>query len=577
MLKECIDIFEKQYRKKGEELITDNYILEPGDYFIVNEQQEYEHIKITKNTTSRECEKYSYLAKRDYLSRLLDMNKPIDSSKKIHSNNYYAFFIKNSTIVEKKEEVKNSIEKYYEVLNNPYLKYKDKEKKQTYSILEEKLGKPDGDIIEKNKNWIQNHLEELQEKSGITKEYIKVFFNESEEVYERESRRYIIPNIYNSTDYNVIINDETYGLPNDNMGLNSKKPYLENKTRKNKYRVPYLLNEEEVYIQKKFFDYLYNYANERYRNIYIDVKSGKIYYYTDKEIPKGDLTGYYLRIRKEKSECAIEVFDIVSDFKDELINKILIKNHLERNFEKFSVLSYGQSIKSISQLKEVINKLIFKEKIYQYIFENIKDLKILDAGVKNFINNNRNLFYDFFIKGNLNRFLERYEDIFFKLIEIKLISKDSIYEATEIFNLMLSINESYKKEEKNMNIKELKEKLRKYTSTDTYVFENSEEYYFAVGQLIQYLLSLKKDSKKTHDETIKILNCKDDSHLKKQIEHLFKRYGYGISRNYSKFNYIFAMIMDYSPEKQEIDRRRLLTGILTSSLFYEKNNNSEEN
>lgn len=577
MLKECIDIFEKQYRKKGEELITDNYILEPGDYFIVNEQQEYEHIKITKNTTSRECEKYSYLAKRDYLSRLLDMNKPIDSSKKIHSNNYYAFFIKNSTIVEKKEEVKNSIEKYYEVLNNPYLKYKDKEKKQTYSILEEKLGKPDGDIIEKNKNWIQNHLEELQEKSGITKEYIKVFFNESEEVYERESRRYIIPNIYNSTDYNVIINDETYGLPNDNMGLNSKKPYLENKTRKNKYRVPYLLNEEEVYIQKKFFDYLYNYANERYRNIYIDVKSGKIYYYTDKEIPKGDLTGYYLRIRKEKSECAIEVFDIVSDFKDELINKILIKNHLERNFEKFSVLSYGQSIKSISQLKEVINKLIFKEKIYQYIFENIKDLKILDAGVKNFINNNRNLFYDFFIKGNLDRFLERYEDMFFKLIEIKLISKDSTYEATEIFNLMLSINESYKKEEKNMNIKELKEKLRKYMSTDTYVFENSEEYYFAVGQLIQYLLSLKKDSKKTHDETIKILNCKDDSHLKKQIEHLFKRYGYGISRNYSKFNYMFAMIMDYSPEKQEIDRRRLLTGILTSSLFYEKNNNSEEN
>lgn len=577
MLKECIDIFEKQYRKKGEELITDNYILEPGDYFIVNEQQEYEHIKITKNTTSRECEKYSYLAKRDYLSRLLDMNKPIDSSKKIHSNNYYAFFIKNSTLIEKKEEVKNSIEKYYEVLNNPYLKYKDKEKKQTYSILEEKLGKPDGDIIEKNKNWIQNHLEELQEKSGITKEYIKVFFNESEEVYERESRRYIIPNIYNSTDYNVIINDETYGLPNDNMGLNSKKPYLENKTRKNKYRVPYLLNEEEVYIQKKFFDYLYNYANERYRNIYIDVKSGKIYYYTDKEIPKGDLTGYYLRIRKEKSECAIEVFDIVSDFKDELINKILIKNHLERNFEKFSVLSYGQSIKSISQLKEVINKLIFKEKIYQYIFENIKDLKILDAGVKNFINNNRNLFYDFFIKGNLDRFLERYEDIFFKLIEIKLISKDSTYEATEIFNLMLSINESYKKEEKNMNIKELKEKLRKYTSTDTYVFENSEEYYFAVGQLIQYLLSLKKDSKKTHDETIKILNCKDDSHLKKQIEHLFKRYGYGISRNYSKFNYMFAMIMDYSPEKQEIDRRRLLTGILTSSLFYEKNNNSEEN
>ncbi|MCS4483504.1 hypothetical protein JQ038_17155 [Clostridium botulinum] len=52
------------------------------------------------------------------------------------------------------------------------------------------------------------------------------------------------------------------------MGLNSKKPYLENKSRKTK--VPYLTSLEEVLLQKKFFDYLLNQVSIGKTNIYID-------------------------------------------------------------------------------------------------------------------------------------------------------------------------------------------------------------------------------------------------------------------------------------------------------------------
>ena len=82
------------------------------------------------------------------------------------------------------------------------------------------------------------------------------------------------------------------------------RPYLENKTRKEKYTVPYLLNEKEVFKQKKFFDYLYNMANSGKRNIYISSDKKEIIPLETKESLSDNFTGYYLRIRKDKSESA---------------------------------------------------------------------------------------------------------------------------------------------------------------------------------------------------------------------------------------------------------------------------------
>ena len=102
MLRECVEIFTEIYNQKGERFITDSYELEPGDYFIVKSDGSYSHIKIERrkkseeNLNRRTIEDYEYLAERDYLSRLLDMNKPIDGKKQIHSNNYLSFFVKNN-------------------------------------------------------------------------------------------------------------------------------------------------------------------------------------------------------------------------------------------------------------------------------------------------------------------------------------------------------------------------------------------------------------------------------------------------------------------------------------------------
>ncbi len=209
MLRECVEIFTEIYNKKGERFITDSYELEPGDYFIVKSDRSYSHIKIERtkkieeNSNRRIIEDYEYLAERDYLSRLLDMNKPIDGKKQIHSNNYLSFFVKNNVLSEKKKELEESIEKYYEILKNPFLKYDKGEKKRVYTQLEEKLGKPSEEKIQKNYEWIKENLYKIKEEIKDGKEYIKIFFDEDIEEYKKENERYVIPNIYNSVDYNI--------------------------------------------------------------------------------------------------------------------------------------------------------------------------------------------------------------------------------------------------------------------------------------------------------------------------------------------------------------------------------------
>lgn len=160
------------------------------------------------------------------------------------------------------------IEGYYSTLINPYLKYKTGKQKEVYKSIEDIIGAVNVDEINEIKEWIIENIFELAK--NIVEKLFKNIFDYPIEDYIRENKRYTIPNIYNKNDYNLKIDDIVYGLPNDNIGLNSKKPYLENKSRKS--TIPNLINTEEALIQRKFFDYLMNFATEGKVNVYIGNK-----------------------------------------------------------------------------------------------------------------------------------------------------------------------------------------------------------------------------------------------------------------------------------------------------------------
>ena len=69
------------------------------------------------------------------------------------------------------------------------------------------------------------------------KDYLKVFFETEHENVEREERRYLLPNIYNNNDYNVEIDNEIYGLPDNNQGMNAKSHILPQRQEKFLYHI----------------------------------------------------------------------------------------------------------------------------------------------------------------------------------------------------------------------------------------------------------------------------------------------------------------------------------------------------
>ena len=227
----------------------------------------------------------------DYNSKL-DIQKAIDRKKIIQSNNYLSFFIKKESLKpdEKTGQSKlnqECIDEYYRVLSNLEERYSNKKKSlKLYKNVEKELGEVDLEKLSKVKAWIDENIFNL-DIDLKQKNYLKIFFLFNEEDFYKEGKRFLIPNVYNKNDYNLETKDHILGLPNDNMGLNSKKPYLENKTRSVVY--PYLINQEEVLKQKKVFDFLFNLASQGKNNIYLN--DSEIFAIKDGELLDSDFTG----------------------------------------------------------------------------------------------------------------------------------------------------------------------------------------------------------------------------------------------------------------------------------------------
>jgi len=567
MLKGCLEVFEKMYSEKGESIITDSYVLGEGSYILVGEHGEIiETLEVPKKSSDRTGRYYEF-AKMDYLSKLVDMNKPIDSNKIVHSNNYLSFFVKKDNISNGKL-TEAIIDNYYEILKDPLIKYKDsKEKRKMYEFTENKYGKVDYNLLEKQKTWIKNNIFSLVELNKVkdNKSYLKIFFSCDIEHYKRESEKYVIPNIYNNTQLNVEIENITYGLPNDNMGLNSKKPYLENKSRKN--TLPYLISIEEVILQKKFFDYLYNYACEGKTNVYIG--NDDIVCLSNDENLVDKFSGYFLRIKKGK-EIEIHDFDTIVGLNN-IIKGLTLNTVIPIDYTKFkgSLSDDYREIKEIGKIKILINNIYFSKFLINNYFSDPKDIKLNDFRVKENLIKSRGAFFNWFYKGDTTIIKQIFDKTSMELIK-NTICNEYMIKAKEQFNLRCGVLDYFIGGEKMADIlNKIASNLReKINSKQTDKIESDNEYYFAVGQISSYLLSLNRSCKKMHSLINPLLNCKTDERLKLQLQMFFKKYNHSIQKESKRFNNFSAMVLGYQAESK-VDDNMMVAGYLYSSLIYE--------
>lgn len=586
MLNNCINLFHDYYEEKlkeNKDIILNEYALDIGTYLYVNvDSGEYKRIEVRKNEDGRSAGNvFKEIAQRDYLSKLLDMNKPIDSKKIVQSNNCYSFVIKKGSLEEDDKGVRKltfeRIEEYYLFTENLKIKYsKDKSKLEILDCLKqdsEEYREAKREKILKIKEWIKNNIFDL---SFEGKDYLKIYFEIPLKDYEIESNKYLQANLYNKNDYNISVDNEIYGIPNDNFGMNSKKPYLENKTRKTK--ASYLVTSKDALRQKLFFDYLMILASNKKNYIYIGY-DGDIVSYSKDEMPSG-FSGYFLKVKKGK-EAEVVDFDISRNFN---INGIKgkIENHFNLIGEKIENIPKYGSIEEFKNLLEIFNKTFYNGTLYfcmfdpnEYTYKSSKKLEFhlreLGVGFYQWIyKGDKNILKGIFEKITLNIILE-------KLYEGKTLSGKLMFSTRETFIEIIT-----DKERGIMSrFEKIRNKLDDIFSTEdnkdktNEKIESVEEYSYILGQVAYYLLSQSEAnmSNKTHSLVKPIIESKNPKKIKQQIINLLSKYSYKIPFNSKKFNKIMYMILDYHDEN--IDKEFLLGGYFSDNIMYKKSKKSK--
>lgn len=255
MIKDLLDIMQ---HNDIEKTLYENYVYRIGTYVYVNPYNGTYTYKI-KDADSRLEKGTREEFLRDYLSRIISVNKSVDRKKQILSNSYLSFVIKGKNIKNLTEEI---IENYYKIPDP-----KPGKIEQALQDMEESRCLP---LDEKHSNICKNWIKENIEVFADEENYVCIYFLYDLSEYLNEELRYLIRNIFLSSAYCEIEQDKNVIGPSPfNFTLNQKKPYLLNDGRKS--TVPVLYSLDEVVDIKRLFDILYHCASRKHNLIYIDI------------------------------------------------------------------------------------------------------------------------------------------------------------------------------------------------------------------------------------------------------------------------------------------------------------------
>lgn len=582
MLSDIMKPFKKMYEKKGDKLIVDSYIPDDGEYIIVSFESEpfkvLDRVNVKFDKEIKDIERTNkyidFICYADYYSKYLNSNKSV-ADKNIHSNNYLSFYTRVDPVQKNKLNDK-VIEKYYDYFRFPDLRLKGKaeEERLLYKEYEEEYGQVDINKVNRAESWVKDNLFNLidfeNNQGAYKKTFIRILFYDDLSQYKKEGNRYFVTRIYNTNTYNIKINDSIYGLPDNNIGLNDKKPYLKNLTRKT--NIPYYLSQKNVLMQKKLFEYLSNQFEIGKRNLF--VSENEIISMVNDDTLKRDFNGIFFRIKKGKKEIEIEDYDNIVNYKYN-IKPINFQNVLNLKSEKSKVV-YGE-IKTIDLINNTINKIFFNKYLTNNYFTEVKDIKIKDSQIKKAIIQNRNSLFTWFYKGVDKNIWKSLDKSSTELV-ISSILNGGFIKACERFNLRISLKGYFEGGKLMLNtIEVIKEELKvKINNKDTLFIKNDEEYYFAVGQVVYYFISLSKSGNKKLSLVNPIINSKSDKKIKEELRKFFVKYNHAIDLSSRRFKNLYAMISGYEPQSKP-NQDFMIAGLLHSNLIFEKSEKKDVN
>ncbi len=430
-----------------------------------------------------------------------------------------------------------------------------------------------------------------------------------EEIYGR----YVNGKVFNKDDYNVVIDSVTYGISDSMSSFDEKKMFLRHKT------APFELNfRVNIGVAKT----LWQFYQLRSRNvlpnpipIFIDKRelNGKVIRILNEEKTityslilkrlfedssiEGDLGGYYLLFF---SRGEIADLDFVPSFKYSLANMSIsevfsiggrqqcqINNVFEfenkvvsRIFDSVLVPIYENGRKSVRYFTNFADNKNPEVKSVQKFFKEVikKELNT----VLNLVLTHRRCFYDFIYKS---RRQELQGHRFWKIMKYMILDDirndkefEKDYAIKEKLNIWFSLYNYFNPSTLNLSdmvnkTKNMVTRIREIAKEGgEEIFLSDDEFAFASGQLIRYLLNQSKTSQRNHSMLEPFLQKVDPVHFKNAVANAFNTYKHEVYNGLSKrveFDKLMNIAMGYDPDKSNMKDHlpMILAGYFAETVF----------
>ena len=331
---------------------------------------------------------------------------------------------------------------------------------------------------------------------------------------------------------------------------------------------------DDVLLQDEFFNYLLSYASEGKYNVYVDTVENEFKFLRNGEFNKDFQSGYFFRMQKEKNEVAITDFDTISYYQYGLSQIFYYKQIIScpplsiENLEAAGV-KYGAQ-RTMSEIQHTIDEVFFGKRLINNYFTNSEDSSIQDSVVKFSLITSRNRLFSWFYKGDNTGIEHLLEYVSLDLIR-NCIAQGYDNKARHQLNLRWSFIDYFSQTDKmEVIMSEVRQELRKHINLkEDWDFSGDKEYYYAVGQLVNYLLGKIKSKNRPQSLVNPFLNAKRDELVRKQLKYLYKQVNYDIDLNSKRVNNLIGHIMTYQNVDQ-VDQEMLIGGFTDNSLIYEK-------
>jgi len=598
MLNDLINPFKLYYEKYGDKIILDNHRLTDGLYIRINKDSSMDKLLVKNNEISGESEYghelLEWFRQRDYYSLLLNnsSNKAVDSvHKRILSTNVYTLFFKASSVMDSKKTLSVPVDTYFENLTSfleEEIKAREGEdvKNPDYpNYILQAIPETDIDLFVESKNALCNALPDIEEfvkvelakadpKDRILtdKSYIRMFYNTSIDNYKREHTRYLYRKVcHNKQRYYKLIDGIPYGIPDSNITLNDKKPFLNDPALP--FGKPLLLPLEEIFIRQKLLDWLVS-IRDKANKVYIPTNVDFENYTSNDSSSLANNPGTKVFTMQGTNIIDYECLPPIKNELDFVIENVVELKEYNSDTKEWYVAE-DKEINTFKQLEKEIKDVFFSIYVRTLYEEKLNDKAMEDIprSIQGLYFQYKSAFYNFFHCGYPDILKVCIDRLSLEIVR-QLFRNGKEYRCKKALNLRFALLKHFNIGGMSMP-KEFIKNLRGsvieiINDEDKQDLETDDQFYFLVGQVASYLVAQSKSEDKRQSLLFPLTQM-TEKNIKKVIMQLHQQYSHELYLNHKKFNKAMALIMGYTPTEPKLKKEDIFTcGMFTKSIFYEK-------